>query len=141
MKVLGVDAYFGLLKKIFQKVMDELNVISCAQNILLEAFTSSLNHLSQSDSEHLTNQVTTELQDIKYAVCETAHVKCSVLFKTRTSSNNLFSNSDFVALFNTTQEFIQQSEEIAGKQCYGLRPTLHAQVTLSNSIIRILMEL
>ncbi len=81
-------------------------------------------------TETYCNQVINDSADTLYSICELAHTKCARLLKLRADVNSKMAMTDFVEFFNVTQMFINDSEKLCGKQCYGLRPAPLAQVLI-----------
>ena len=75
-------------------------------------------------------QVISDSLDILYSVSELAHIRISKLLKGRIEPNTkTLLLPEFVEYYKMTLDFIQQSEQITGKQSFGLRPTLYGQVS------------
>jgi hypothetical protein len=81
-------------------------------------------------SESYCAQMLNDSVELLYSACELAHAKCSRILKMRTDVTSKLSLQDFVNLFNMTQNYMQETENICGKLCSGLRPALQAQVHL-----------
>jgi len=65
--------------------------------------------------------------EVMYTVCEEAEQRVARLLRARSDQHARLPVADFAILFNTCIEFVAVVEGIAGRQCYGLRPTVLAQ--------------
>lgn len=95
--------------------------------------------LSSNITESYCSQTANESIEILYAgricrdchdfiVCKLAHSKCSKIVQARTELTSKISIPDFVKIFEASQNFINDSERICGRQISILRATLFAQV-------------
>jgi hypothetical protein len=71
--------------------------------------------------------IVAECTEILFSVAELAHVRTARLLKVRSNLHRRLPLEHFHLLHEEVNNFIRDSEQLIGRQCYGLRPSLLAQ--------------
>ena len=134
---LEIVPFLSLLETLFSKILSILQRVSFIHELVMTVLNQKEDqttfNIDIQLNENYYTQVTNDSQDLLQSATELAHVQCSKLLKTRAEMNNkALVLSEFVKYHEDISKFIQDSEKITRKQCYGLRPTLSSQVFLSS---------
>jgi hypothetical protein len=134
------EDYTALLQSAYDKILASLQRVSFIRE-LVQSVVSSAREEGKKTAVNgepsrrglslpavYCDQVIDDTSELLYSVCELAHTKCARLLKLRADANARMGIPDFVQFFEVTQTFINNSEKLCGKQCYGLRPVPLSQV-------------
>lgn len=72
-----------------------------------------------------------ESAETVFAAADMAHTRCAKLIGFRGEQNAQLNPTDFYRLTSVLRGFIQRSEALCGRTCYGLRGTVLSQVKSS----------
>lgn len=113
--------FLAVVKALFIWLEKKLNSVKQVHGIILSVIEE------QKPSAEYRQQVVVASGEVVYAICEEAEQRVARMLRARSEQNARIAVGDFATLFSTCIGFVGTVETIAGRQCYGLRPTVLAQ--------------
>lgn len=128
---------FGVLLKLIERTAMYDRMMTTMINECLDRHLKSINK----DDKEMVAQLEEQCElakkgsnEVVYTISDLAHVRCGKLIGFRGDQNALLNTIDFYRLSHVIKTFIQKSELLCGRPCFGLRGTVLSQVNLSLSL-------
>ncbi|KAI7865685.1 hypothetical protein BDF14DRAFT_1744092 [Spinellus fusiger] len=127
LKTMPFDAYFEMLLGLFAKLLYCIQRATVYERVICRLVDSFIEDSDLETVQHQLQEVRKELAQSVYAAADLAHVRCGKLVGYRSDQNALLNPTDFYRLSSVLRHFIQRSEKLCSRTCFGLRGTVVSQ--------------
>ncbi|KAI8336713.1 Vps54-like protein-domain-containing protein [Chlamydoabsidia padenii] len=139
LKSMPFDQFFHMLVGLFGVLLKVIERIAMYDQMMMKMIDECLErHIKSINQDEGRQEVVTQLEEqcelakkgsneVVYTISDLAHVRCGKLIGFRGDQNALLNTIDFYRLSHVIKSFIQQSETLCGRPCFGLRGTVLSQ--------------
>lgn len=129
LRTMPFDSFFDLILNVFVTVIRSIQSAATYHQLLCQLVEECMDAQGFDKNARVNIQaLVKESAETVFAAADMAHTRCAKLIGFRSEQNAQLNPTDFYRLASVLRIFIQRSEALCKRTCYGLRGTVLSQV-------------